>query len=330
MKRKSIFLFILMLLVFWGFTSPTSSQENNPLEKYAYNNPDVIKLTSTSTYDIEYKLTFKKVSFVRVTKVLVRVAVPKNIPPIQEIIEMKAFPDYTKIKVDENGNNIAYFDLGGFNSEKELIIKYRVKVTGFNVKKETVDEELPNAFIEPEKFVESDNPQIKEMSDTICEGKDNVWDKTRAIYDYVGKYVKYSLSWDDLGALYALNKKSGDCSDFSSLMIALCRAQRIPARPINVYYYDEKAEDYLSNSHDLLEVYLPQIGWVPMDPTFGRWPGAGDKYFAGKQDDTVIRYITNSSKLLDGYEGYCYHYWWDRGTDPTPTVTQSLKVIKIE
>ena len=53
---------------------------------------------------------------------------------------------------------------------------------------------------------------------------------------YVG-YIK-----NDRGALYALKTKEGDCTEFMHLFVALCRANKIPARCIGGYVQREKRD----------------------------------------------------------------------------------------
>ena len=87
----------------------------------------------------------------------------------------------------------------------------------------------------------------------------------------------------------------GDCVDYSSLLVALCRAIGIPARRV-ISYWDyppwiRKKPEELEHSTDFpdlwanglarsrhlgcgvhvwAEVHLPNYGWIPVDPTFGR------------------------------------------------------------
>jgi transglutaminase-like putative cysteine protease len=315
-------------ILFFLFTIVTArSQEDNVLEKHARSNPELIRLGNSATYDIEYKLTFKKTAPGQVTKFILRVTVPKDIPPIQEIVEMDTIPDHTKIEIDNNGNSIAYFYLGPgefTGNEKEFILRYRARVTGYKVVKVPKEGQVPDFFIEPEKYIESDNPRIIETSNSICFGKNTTWDKTRAIYDFVRRNIKYKYSYDDLGALFALDNRWGDCTDFAYLMIALCRTQEIPARFVNSFFYDQSAPSKL---HNWLEVYMPEFGWVPMDPEEGRFDD--NAYFAGKTNNTVIWYVVGSSNLLEGGGQYYWDYYW-KDSNPHIEVTRSINITKIE
>lgn len=68
--------------------------------------------------------------------------------------------------------------------------------------------------------------------------------------------------YDDYSAKHALKYGKGDCTE---LMIALCRINNIPARYIIglVIKYPNKL-----GYHNWVEIFLPNKGWVPFDPTF--------------------------------------------------------------
>jgi hypothetical protein len=83
----------------------------------------------------------------------------------------------------------------------------------------------------PSPYIESRHPKIVSLSKEIVEGKEGAWERVEAIYDWVRENVKYE-NGEIKGAIKALNDKTGDCEELSSLFIALCRAQKIPARTV--------------------------------------------------------------------------------------------------
>jgi len=72
-----------------------------------------------------------------------------------------------------------------------------------------------------------------------------------------------------------LEKRHGVCQDYAHLMIACLRSLGLPARYISGYLRttrsrDEKASPSLIGadaSHAWVAVYVPQLGWVELDPT---------------------------------------------------------------
>jgi hypothetical protein len=60
------------------------------------------------------------------------------------------------------------------------------------------------------------------------------WQRVEKIYDFVQGHVKY-LEGNDQSAVEVLESGQGDCHDISALFVALCRADKIPARMVWVH-----------------------------------------------------------------------------------------------
>jgi len=66
-----------------------------------------------------------------------------------------------------------------------------------------------------------------------------------------------------------LARGNGSCSEYTFVYIALCRAAGLPARYVGsvVVRGDDASMDDVF--HRWAEVYLPNYGWVPVDPSGG-------------------------------------------------------------
>jgi transglutaminase-like putative cysteine protease len=101
-----------------------------------------------------------------------------------------------------------------------------------------------------------------------------------------------------------------DCTEYASLMIALCRASEIPARYVEgLTVPGEEAKDLARTEHAWLEVYLPGSGWVPMDPTMGRVPISREDYFAGIEPNHIIVTRGRNPSTLRGASYWTHIYW---------------------
>jgi transglutaminase-like putative cysteine protease len=121
-------------------------------------------------------------------------------------------------------------------------------------------------YTSPEKYIESNNPQIEALAGQLEQGQTNPYIIAGSIYDWVVHNLTYQTDPSLGGALYALENGGGECGDFSALFCALCRADGIPARPV----VGRVADDYPNDSSDChvwAEFLLPGYGWVPVDPT---------------------------------------------------------------
>ena len=68
----------------------------------------------------------------------------------------------------------------------------------------------------------------------------------------------------------ALEKKAGVCQDFAHIFIALVRSLGVPARYVSGYLFHQigqRGAPVEGASHAWVEVLLPQLGWVGLDPT---------------------------------------------------------------
>ncbi len=81
-------------------------------------------------------------------------------------------------------------------------------------------------------FIETTNPRIKEISQGLGDDGRNAWQKVEIIFDWVRDRVKYKFDEELKGALTALEAGEGDCEELTSLFIAICRNNGIPARSV--------------------------------------------------------------------------------------------------
>ena len=121
-------------------------------------------------------------------------------------------------------------------------------------------------------------PQVNRLVDRLVQGKQNDYDKVRAIYDYFSAEngFTYSLatkggtSGDDITDFLA--NKVGFCQQYAAAMAWLVRAAGIPARVAFGFTNGSNSSNgtYVltnRNLHAWTEVYFGNIGWVPFDAT---------------------------------------------------------------
>ena len=80
-------------------------------------------------------------------------------------------------------------------------------------------------------MIESRHPTIRRVAEQFKDSGDTAWEKVEAIYDWVRDKVEYK-NGPIKGALAALKDETGDCEELTSLFIAICRANDIPARTV--------------------------------------------------------------------------------------------------
>ncbi len=100
--------------------------------------------------------------------------------------------------------------------------------------------------------------------------KDSVRETVLAYMGAVRGTIKYVKGVTDVhtNADQAIDIAAGVCQDFSHIMLALCRSQNIPARYVSGYLYqpgDGSSDE--AASHAWVDVFVPNEGWLSIDPT---------------------------------------------------------------
>jgi hypothetical protein len=127
-------------------------------------------------------------------------------------------------------------------------------------------------YLGPSPLIESKHPKITALAREITAGHEGAWQQVEALYDWVRAHVAYE-NGPLKGALRALQDKTGDCEELTSLFVALCRAHKVPARCVWV------------DGHCFPEFYLEdgqgQGHWFPCQ-------AAGERAFGGIPEGRAI------------------------------------------
>lgn len=215
----------------------------------------------------------------------------------QRVVLTKIDPPPLNIAVDEDGNYLAKYKL----SPKQ---KVSIKVEGyvevfskpFRNLTPRLSIEAKKKYILPQKYWEADNAAIAELAQKFKTPKE--------IYDYVTSTLSYSnlrLTQQNVerkGAAFALtNPNDSICMEFTDLFIAIARSAGIPSREIEGFAYTQNSRlrplslaiDNQDILHSWPEYWDDQIGWVQVDPTWGRT--SGDLDYFNKLDFNHISFI---------------------------------------
>jgi len=127
--------------------------------------------------------------------------------------------------------------------------------------------ELYIKYTQPEELIQSNHEEIVEKAQKITQGVEDPLVKARLIYNFVVGYLRYEIQDEEKGALWALENRVGDCSEYSYLFVALCRAAGIPAR-VQAGFAFHYAGQILEDGHMWAEYYLENYRWIPVDATW--------------------------------------------------------------
>ncbi len=231
----------------------------------------------------------------------------------QEVFFTKITPNPKGIKTDDEANIIAIFELEA-NKTQEIVIEGYIKLTHN-------EKELPNftlqeykervkelnrlaIYTQPDKYWETESSLIKnEANRLLQENTDStILELIRANYSFVIEKLEYSkekAAGDNtrLGALKALEGVPAVCMEYADLLIAILRAQGVPARAAFGYGNDPLLKGDLEDrvGHQWVQIWYPNYGWLSVDPTWGE---TGREYIGGDLDHLLWYTIGDSTDQI--------------------------------
>ncbi len=210
---------------------------------------------------IQYSFTLQNKSNSLLEKAEFWTYAPVKQTSTQRSVKIEVSHPYDLIE-DELGNQILHFTFENLPPYASKIITITADLELSDTSNLTPVDSQP--FLEAEKFIEADNPDIKKLSEkfrssTPAQTSEN-------IFRWVSENIKYTgYLKDERGALYALKNREGDCTEFTDLFVALSRANNIPARSIGGYVYGKNAILKASDYHNWAEFYDNGV-WKIADP----------------------------------------------------------------
>jgi transglutaminase-like putative cysteine protease len=269
-------------------------------------------ITNTYSYKIDQVITLINEGPLAPEKHNLWVALITNQAPYQEVISREVQPANYIISTDEYGNQYAEFDFKEMEpgSSEQIVISYEISVNEITYDMMNCKGDLPNEFIDPELHIESDNIQIVALAEDLSSANQIVCEQVRTFYDYIGNNLVYTYNGDNWGAQAALGKMGADCTEFSSLLIALSRASGIPARYVEgLLHFDESEPTEARQEHAWVELFFPENGWTPVDPTLGRSTLTREQHFARYTPNHIVVTKGRNPSTLRGASYWSHLYW---------------------
>src|SRR5690625_5070697 len=156
------------------------------------------------------------------------------------------------------------------------------------VEAEHVDEDFEQYLQLPETLPD----RVVELAEEIVANETNRYEQAKAIEQY---FARNGFTYEEIDVpvpgededyvdQFLFETQRGYCDNFSTSMVVLLRAVDIPARWVKGFTGGERViQDHVfdddswvpvyevqnSHAHSWVEVYFPDIGWVPFEPTVG-------------------------------------------------------------
>ena len=131
-------------------------------------------------------------------------------------------------------------------------------------------------FLSPTNQVQSGDTGIKSRAQELVRDVRTEFDAVQRILTWVVDHMRYVTPPPQFDALYAFQNGKGNCQNYSHLSAALMRCVGIPVRIVNGVtlkqpYIVRSGNDEFTfkmgqGRHSWIEVYFPDLGWMPFDP----------------------------------------------------------------
>lgn len=184
--------------------------------------------------------------------------------------------DYKSLFLTENESNSVDYT----TSLKLSMVNYELNPSKVSSDYSKIDDNIKQ-YLLPSYKIESDNPLIISKAQQINnniepKNRNNPYYITKGIFNYIQTNMRYSLdkSQSNKGALFAEKYLVGVCEDYADYMVALLRANKIPARTVYGFRFSaseiQNTPKNLETAHMWVEVYFNNYGWVFFDPTMSQ------------------------------------------------------------
>ena len=202
----------------------------------------------------------------------------------QRCAQVKSSHPYRLI-VDDADNQILHFTFSDLPPYGVKLISIKADLLLSNDASALAENHL-SVYLRPQKYIESDDKDIYRLAAKLKASGD--LQTAENIFRWVAANVQYTDYVSHArGARYALVHKKGDCTEFTYLFAALCRANQIPARAIGGYICKESGILKPATYHNWAEFYHN-----------GTWKIADsqNRIFVANYDDYIaMRIIMDSS-----------------------------------
>ena len=209
----------------------------------------------------------------------------------QDIEKVKYPYDYTDLVEDASGQYTAYFHHTNIPAGESRVAIMNTTAKIYEVRYfiypdevgslQDIPADIREVFLADHEKYQLDHPVIQQaVKEAVGEEQNPYW-IARNIYQYLMGKMYYEMVGGWNTAPTVLERGNGSCSEYTFVYIAMCRAAGLPARYVGsvVVRGDDASHDDVF--HRWVEVYIPNYGWIPVDPSGGdqKWPRDQANYF---------------------------------------------------
>jgi transglutaminase-like putative cysteine protease len=209
----------------------------------------------------------------------VHIALPNNRDTQSLTGEPQFTPNYADIVTDRWGQKTAHYNFKNIDAGQVISLEMKIAVKAYEVQYfiypdkvgglDEIPPEIKQKYLENNEKYQYDNPVIQNAMLAAIGGEENPYWIARKIFNYLIAHMYYERVGGWNTAPTVLARGNGSCSEYTFVYIAMCRAAGLPARYVGAVVVRGDDVSWDDVFHRWVEVYLPNYGWVPVDPSGG-------------------------------------------------------------
>ncbi|MCF8049836.1 MAG: transglutaminase domain-containing protein [Desulfobacterales bacterium] len=225
-------------------------------------------------------------------------------------VDCQPQPAQTSEKTDAHGNRILELtwpsEGGPVSAQLSFDLETSVSMNDLRTDAPFPVGDLPSEvgrYLASTAQVPAQDPRIVALSRELTGESSTQFDAVQKILTWMVDHLRYVLTPEAPDALYALENGRGNCQNYSHLAASLLRASGIATRIVNGFTLKKPYDIHLGGAtltmkmaqgrHSWIEVYFPDLGWVPFDPQ-------GSELFVSNRFIRVEIGMDNAETIQDG------------------------------
>jgi hypothetical protein len=228
---------------------------------------------------LEYTHTFRNYGPGVVKDLDIYIAVPTDLPNQKVLQRCEFSPEPKEYIKDKWGQEVAHFQFKEIPATNFVNVVMKTKAEIFKIKYfvfpelvgslKDIPQDIKEKYLADDTKYRMNDPIIQNAVKEAVGEETNCYWIARKIFRYIIDRMVYERVGGWNVAPTVLKRGSGSCSEYSFVFISMCRAAGLPARYVGsiVIRGDDASTDDVF--HRWCEVFLPNYGWIPIDPSGG-------------------------------------------------------------
>ncbi|MFN8179035.1 MAG: transglutaminase domain-containing protein [bacterium] len=209
-------------------------------------------------------------------------AVPEGGPG--QVLEKVSWSEGAREETDRWAQHVMVYDAGELDPGQTRSVQLNAVGTFYQVSTKVfphqvgrlkdIPKEIRERYLADEDKYRVKGEYIQKKAREVVGDEANPYFMARKLYEFLISRINYQMvgGWDI--APTVIERGTGSCSEYTFSYIALCRAVGIPARYVGALVLRGEDASVDTAFHRWAEIYLPSVGWIPVDVNAGdqQWP----------------------------------------------------------